>query len=372
MSKKRRVFDIEMPLDAPPAVDAPAGQVDETFPAGKIGRRGPMATAINEAAQSARERQEIEQRIRHENDALAHEHVRLKKLGLVMDLVPVDQVEAQKLVRDRGRGPDPDLSDLMQSIRTLGLSNPIRLEVRVDGGYELIQGFRRLAAYRMLLEETGDTERWGTIPAVVVQPGAELERLYRLMVDENLVRKDISFAEMAQLALDYAADPQTAESDPEKVVAQLFGSAGYQKRSYIRGFIKLLEQIGPHLKFASAIPRALGLALLQRLEAEPAVAQELRRELGDWDNRSELDELSVLRRLSGAVTEELEPPMRGATRQVTAGKAKTSFQIDRDDGRVKCTAANGRLEIRLPRDFTMVDRRRLELAVTAMLDALGT
>ena len=69
------------------------------------------------------------------------------------------------------------------------------------------------------------------------QPGDDLEALYRKMVDENLVRKDISFAEMAMLALDYAADPGTAVNDPEKAVAVLFKSAGYQKRSYIRTFM---------------------------------------------------------------------------------------------------------------------------------------
>ena len=92
----------------------------------------------------------------------------------------------------------------------MGLSNPIRLEARADGRFELVQGYRRLSAYRELLDETGDADRYGTIPAAVSQPGEDLEALYRQMVDENLVRKDISFAEMAMLALDYARDPGTA------------------------------------------------------------------------------------------------------------------------------------------------------------------
>ena len=84
MSKKRRMFDVDLPDDL------------ETFPAGKVeppapatgNRRGPMATAISETAESLNERQEIEAKIRAENDALAHEHVRLKKLGLIVDLSP--------------------------------------------------------------------------------------------------------------------------------------------------------------------------------------------------------------------------------------------------------------------------------------------
>lgn len=53
-----------------------------------------------------------------------------------------------------------------------------------------------------------------------------------------------------------------------------------------------------------------------------------------------------------------------------AAKAKTTFQLQRPQGSAKCTAANGRLEIRLPRDFSTVDRRKLEAALAAMLDQI--
>ncbi|MEF9606284.1 replication protein, partial [Paracoccus sp. PXZ] len=61
---------------------------------------------------------------------------------------------------------------------------------------------------------------------------------------------------------------------------------------------------------------------------------------------------------------------RSATPAVPAGKARISFQIQRPQGSAKCTASNGRLEIRLPRDFSAVDRRKLEAAVRAMLESL--
>ena len=86
MSRKRRMFDISLPDDLP---DEPAVAQPQTFPAGKTedrpARRGPMATAISETAASSRERQAVEAQIRAENDALAHEHVRLKSLGLVLE-----------------------------------------------------------------------------------------------------------------------------------------------------------------------------------------------------------------------------------------------------------------------------------------------
>lgn len=376
MSRKRRMFDIDLPEDA-------AASEAETFPAGKVAdtpaRRGPMATAIAETVSSTRERQEIEGRIRAENDALAHEHVRLRRLGLVIDQVPLDRIHMSKLVRDRKKGPDFELAELKASIAEIGLSNPIRLEARSDGGFELIQGYRRLSAYRELLQDTGDADRFGAIPAVAVQPGDDLEALYRKMVDENLVRKDISFAEMAMLALDYAADPGTAIDDPDKAVAALFKSAGYQKRSYIRTFMTVVRRLGGSLLYPQEIPRALGLALARRLDDEDGLVSAIQAELRDWDSRSVADELSILRRFAGEAEpgqgepgQGGAPPAGAARRGASPAKARTSFQFDRAEGRGKCVAAVGKLEIQLDRDFTTIDRRRLEQAVRQMLDQLGS
>lgn len=369
MSKRRRVFDIEMPDQEP-----------ETFPAGKTEpapqRRGPMATAISETAELVRERRETEAQIRAENDAIAHEHMRLKRLGLVVELLPLEQVSASKLVRDRTKGADIELAELKELIKAIGLSNPIRVERAGPDSFELIQGYRRLSAFRELLAETGDAETYGVIPAAVSEQGETLEGLYRRMVDENLVRKDISFAEMAQLALDYAADPHTEESDPEKAVALLYKSAGYQKRSYVRTFIRLMERLGDVLTYPSEIPRALGLALVPRLEEDETLAPWIREELKDWVNLSVQDELSVLRRAAkageaaGAETGEPVAAPKGRA-PARPGRAKTSFQFDRPEGRAKCTAAAGLLEIRLDRDFSTIDRRKLERAVRVMLDKLA-
>src|SRR5690606_26473946 len=89
------------------------------------------------------------------------------------------------------------------------------------------------------------------------------------------------------------------EHDADKAVALLFKSAGYQKRSYIRKFIPLIEALGETLHFAREIPRALGLSLMQQIEDIPGTAAAIRSELKDWDNRSVMDELGVLRRYSG-------------------------------------------------------------------------
>jgi ParB family chromosome partitioning protein len=387
--KKRRIFDLDMPeepvVTPSPAEEARGAEAPRTFPAGKVDtgletksapgreRRGPMATAVKENAEALRARTEAEAVIRAENDGLAAEFVRLRTLGLIVDQVPIDSIDTSKLVRDRLPADDMELDELKASIRDIGLSNPIQVEPAGQGRYELVQGMRRLAAFRALFAETKDA-RYAVIPAGLMTDAGGLEALYRRMVDENLVRKDVSFAEMAALARDYAKDPETDCDDSDKAVAILFKSAGYQKRSYIRAFVTIVDQLGETLRYPQEIPRNLGLALRRRLEQEPGIVTAIREELADWDSRAVVDELDVLRRWAGAGEgEETFPAGKVAPPAPRAAprKARVTFHVARAQGAAKCTAANGRLEIQLPFDFSTIDRRRLEEAVRRMLDQIG-
>lgn len=354
MSKKR-IFDIDFPDEAP----ASGPSTGDT-----LARRGPMATAISENAGALEERVAVEQAIREENDRLAHEHVRMKREGLITDLIPLDQIASQKLQRDRKAVRDDEIEELKASIKEIGLSNPIRLLV-VDGGYELVQGFRRLTAYRELHEETGDA-RFARIPAGLMAEGDALERLYRRMVDENLVRRDISFAEMAILASRYADDPETPASSVAEAVASLYRSAGRQKRNYIAHFASLMDRIASGLQWPEVIPRALGLELEKRLAMdEPSVARLLEM-LRSGQPRSGEEEVQILRRFLDEVP---QPKAAKSKRKARAG-AKTTLRIARDGALVKCVAADGRIELRGEADYSAIDRVTLEKALNAFLDAL--
>ena len=373
--RKRRIFDLDMPEE--PAAAPPAPSPAETFPAGKVAeekgrqRRGPMATAVKENAEALRARAEAEAAIRAENDALAAELVRLRRLGLVVELIPVDAIGTGKLARDRMPGADAELAELKTSIREIGLSNPVRVEPAGEGRYELVQGLRRLTAYRELRAETGE-ERYATIPAGLMTDAGGIDELYRRMVDENLVRKDVSFAEMAMLARDYAADPETGCDDPDKAVAILFKSAGYQKRSYIRAFVEIVARLGAALRFPREIPRNLGLDLRKRLDAEPGGYAALAEALAGLGERTAEEELALLRRWAGAGEAETFPAGKvAAPRARPPRKARVTFEVPRAQGPAKCTAANGRLEIRLPVDFSTMDRRKIEDAVRALLDRMS-
>ena len=363
MSRKRRIFDITMPDEQPAA---PPAHTPNEAPASI--RRGPMAAAISENASSLRERAEAEARIRAENDALAHEFVRLKKEGLVTARIPLDAIRTDKLVRDRAPGEDDELAELVTSIRDTGLSNPIRVEEAGEGKYELIQGFRRLSAYRRLHQDTGDSE-WGEIPAGILPRGEALGQSYRRMVDENLIRKDLSFAEMAETARAYAADPATTAQDTDSAVTELFRSAGYQKRSYIRAFARLLDHLGKSLEHPQALPRNLGLAVLKRLEDHPETATALRARLAAETERTAEEELGVLRAYAEAFDN--ETPSDGNRRGQGAPrsrKARTTFEILHRRGKARCIAQQGRLEIRVDRDFAEIDRAQLEAAISKFLD----
>lgn len=357
MTKKRRMFEIDLPESG---VEAPAPVEPQ--------RRGPMATAITEAGEALRQRAEVEAAIRSENDALAHEFVRLKKLGLVTDMIPLAEVRVTKLVRDRSKRQDPEVEDLVASIQAVGLSNPIRVERSPDGGYELVEGWRRLTAFQTLFDRTQD-DRWSRIPASFVPPGETLESLYRRMVDENLVRKDISWSEMARLARAYAEDGVGGCEDLDQAVNHLFASTNPQKRSYIRRFAMLLGRLEKHLEHPEAIPRSVGLALSHRLEGDPVLVSQIVQALREVPKRTAEEEIAILQRFDRA-----EPPVastparRGRGRPVKRGK--TVLRLPLAMGEVKCTAAPGKVELQLDRDFSTVERARLEAAIEAFFREL--
>ncbi|WP_415400659.1 ParB/RepB/Spo0J family partition protein [Tateyamaria sp. SN3-11] len=350
---KRRVFDIDFDLDAgteaePEAQEAPAPDA----------RRGPMAAAISENADALSERQSAEAAIRAENDRLAHEYISLKRDGAIVARVALDDVRMTKLTRDRGTGDDPDFEELKTSIRDLGLSNPIQVEDTGDG-YELIQGFRRLRAYKALHAE-GEDERFATIPAVLVAKGEALEKLYRRMVDENLIRRDISFAEMGQLAASYASQTGLEVGD---AIATLYASAGRQKRSYISQFATLMSLVGHKLHYPEAIPRSLGLRLIKAFDDNPRVRVQLDAVLDAHKPQSAEAELALLNRVL------LPPATPDATRPQAS--SKTTLKLSRKAGAVKVTGSKGKIELQMNRDFGAVDPRKLEAAVRAMLEQLG-
>lgn len=368
MSRKRRMFDIDLPTDAAPRAPGATRDLPDGYETKSMvpPRRGPMATAIGETGDALRYRRAVEADIRAENDALAHEFVRLKKAGLIVDLIDIDLIDARKLTRDRSRAGDLDLGDLKASLRDIGLSNPIRVEPGQGGRYELVQGMRRLTAYRELLAETGDA-RWAAIPAGLLAAGEGEASLYRRMVDENLVRKGISFAEMAALAIAYADDHVEGCADTDEAVNRLYASTAPQKRTYIRKFAMLLRRIGKVIAHPEAIPRALGLRLAEMVEGDMAAMAALSERLRAAPNRDVEGELAILRDFA----EGRARPGAGGRSGSFARRGRVNLSVPVGQG-VRCTAGDGKMELRAKMDFAAIERERLERAVEAFFAVLDS
>ncbi len=354
------------------AIDVAEDELGEetASPSPSLARRGPMASAIADNAESLKERRTLEEKIRRENDELAHQHVQLKNQGLVLELVALDQIDNEKLTRDRSITVDPEIDDLAMSIRELGLSNPIRAEKKEGDRYELIQGYRRLEAYRRLCVETKD-ERFAKIPVAVVPSGDELQVSYRKMVDENLVRKDISFAEMAELARAYAKDPATPETSVDKAVTSLFKAAAYQKRSYIRAFAELLDLVGEHVKYPHLIPRNLGLDLRRAMEDDTRRAK-LIESLKGTPMRTADVEIDILRHSAATSRKQEQTHMPTADASLPkTPRSQLSFVFDAPSQSGRCTAQRGRLELKADRDFASIETHKIEKAIAAFFDVLN-
>jgi hypothetical protein len=79
------------------------------------------------------------------------------------------------------------------------------------------------------------------------------------MVEENEIRAGMSFYERARLAAEAAK--LGIYPDPAAAIAALFASASPAKRSKIGSFVRVHEALGDALRYPTAIPERLGLAL---------------------------------------------------------------------------------------------------------------
>lgn len=295
--------------------------------------------------------------------------------------IPLDAISTKKLQRDRSCHIDPQIDDLKASILATGLSNPIRIDTSRPGSFELVQGWRRLSAYRALHAETG-LECFAEIPAIPVENFTSIDKLYRRMVDENMVRKNLSWAEMGRMALIYKDERRAMCDSVEEAVDILFASASPQKRNYIRHFAELMRRLEKVLAFPEAIPRALGIALNQALQSESGRTSALCRALDTQRDRDAATELDILRHFAtppeapdrfedqplqprGLYT----PPKPGKSRG--AKPAQALVRLDLLGGAVICTIAPGRIELQLDRDFSGVPRGRLESAIVGFCAALA-
>ena len=335
------------------------GPIDEPS-APKARRRdvGPMGAAVRDAASSLSESTEslVEQRRQNAADAKAWRVAQDE--GRVLLEIPIDAIRTDALPRDRldldAVASSDEMEELKTSIRERGQKEPIEV-FAIDDAYQLKKGWRRLTALRQLHAETADP-RFASAVARVASGHASRIDLYIDMVEENVIREDLSFAEMAQVAI-IAAGEEGQEAG--ELVNRIYASLHKMKRSYIRSFVFLLETLGDALAFPKSVSRNLGVEVARRLQASPDLGQGLREELSKIGT-SEQQAMVFRRFLDGASTPSVPRPAREKSE-------KYEFHV----GRSKVTARKGECRILSETDFSAVDRKRLQRAIEAFEAALA-
>ena len=339
----------------------------EDIPVGRVPRRrgtGPMSSAVRETAESVAEATEARVEQRQKNAADAREYRAAVDEGRVLARIPLDEISTDDLPRDRldldGVAASDEMDELKTSIRAHGQKEPIDLYRDDAGTLQLKKGWRRLTALRALRSETGE-EAFATALARIDGGVNDRLRHYVDMVEENILRQDLTYAEMAELALKAAADPTIDGKEPEAMVGRLYSALHKMKRSHIRSFVTVLSLLGDDLRFPKAVSRDLGLELSRALKERPGMTGPLRRKLLVAEDEQE--QTAILRAAIAASADRSETAPKPAKRDTQ----KFEFHV----GGAKITARKGEVRIKDRTDFTDMSRERLEAAVAAFQKALG-
>lgn len=263
-------------------------------------------------------------------DEMAETLTRARETGRMVIELPLSAVDAGHQSRDRMAADPEALAELKDSIRARGQQAPIEVVETAPGRYGLISGWRRL---RALSELAGEAGAEGRVLALVRRPADAAEALVA-MVEENEIRADLSFYERARIVRQSLRD---GVFDSEKQALQsLFSSVSYARRSKIKSFLPVVDELGDALRFPTRISERLGLALSQALTADPQAGGRIRAALTEAPADSPEAEAQTLTRALRP-----EPPARPQT-EPSETPMSDPFQIAPG---IRFSARKGRVEL---------------------------
>ncbi len=260
---KRRRLDLPRPED----IAAAAAEVDAAAARPTLGASAPPIARVAAETASAAAGEAIEARraaAAYQGDAMLWREA--QRDGRVAMALPLGAVVTDFLSRDRVALDEEAMAELRASIRAHGLRMPIEV-LRLDqdeGGeprYGLISGWRRVQALRTLWAETGDA-RFATAAALVRAPD-QASAAYVAMVEENEIRADLSHYERGRIAV--VAAGQGVFRSVDAAVDTLFAAGSKARRSKIRSFALIHEQLGDLLAFGPGLSERAGLRLASAL-----------------------------------------------------------------------------------------------------------
>jgi len=186
--------------------------------------------------------------------------------GRMVQKIPLGQIVADHLRRDRMMADAEDLTALVDSIREHGQRNPIEVMALPDGTFGLISGWRRLSALELLAQETG-AARFDTVLALLRRP-EDASHAYVSMVEENEIRVGLSYYERARVVALATADGVFPTESA--ALLRLFRTASRAKRSKIRSFLTVWRALDDVLHFPTQLGERQGLALARALDGDRA------------------------------------------------------------------------------------------------------
>ena len=250
MAKRRR-------LEAPGAEEL--AEFEAGFAAKPGGMTAPIAQIASDIARVS-EPLDIDKRVSMARDSVdASAWRQAVEQGRVITDLALDRIDLDHMSRDRIVVEASELEELKSSILAHGLRLPIEVIAREDGRYGLISGWRRVTVLRQLQTED---PKWSTIKSII-RPLHEAAELYTAMVEENELRSPISPYERGRIAV--VAASLGAFSDTEAAIETIFAAASKAKRSKIRSFAHVHDELGDMLQFPTDLSERNGLRLAYAL-----------------------------------------------------------------------------------------------------------
>ena len=216
----------------------------------------PSAGARPPIAQVAAEAATLAQPVSSEDRADAERFRVAEAEGRVVHNLPISEIVVEELTRDRTVVDAEAMEELKTSIAEHGQRHPIDV-MRLDkGGYGLLSGYRRLKVISDLYGSDA------TIRASIQKP-KDVTEAYVAMVEENEIRSNLSHYERGRIAV--LAAGQGVFLNTTVAVQVLFASGSKAKRSKIRSFAMIHEELGDLLTFPEALSERAGLRLAAAL-----------------------------------------------------------------------------------------------------------
>lgn len=294
--------------------------------------RAPIAQIAAEAAALSPALSPDDEAARNRDRADAQALRDARAAGWEVRAIPVAEVHVDAASRDRIAMEAEAMDELRASIRAHGLRTPIEVSPRNHGeGYDLISGLRRLTA-------TADVMGPGATIRAFVRPLRGPADTFVAMVEENEIRANLTVYERGRAAVIAVQDGAFATIG--EAVDSLFGSSSKTKRSKVRSFAIVHEELGDLLQHPRALNERQCLQLSAGIKA--GAGPQLRDALESGEGRGPREEWAAL--AAALPTTRDTRPTAGGFRSETADEkpaVRRDGTVDLGEGRSARAVVDG-------------------------------